>query len=69
MIDFQPDFLSLVIKDDGKGFLLSESSKSTLGLQSMHERAVLIGGELVINSQPGQGTEIILTVPYRMMEI
>ncbi|MEA3326161.1 MAG: sensor histidine kinase, partial [Chloroflexota bacterium] len=69
MIDFQPDFLSLVIKDDGKGFVLSESSKSTLGLQSMHERAVLIGGELIINSQPGQGTEIILTVPYQMMEI
>ena len=69
MIDFQPDFLSLVIKDDGKGFILSESSKSTMGLQSMHERAVLIGGELIINSQPGQGTEIILTVPYQMMEI
>jgi len=69
MLDFKPKYLRLVIKDDGKGFILSDSPKYSLGLQSMHERAVLIGGELNINSQLGQGTEIVLTVPYPAMEI
>ncbi|MEO8613069.1 MAG: PAS domain S-box protein [Chloroflexota bacterium] len=51
--------LELRIRDNGKGF---DSEKITpgLGLGGMRERAALIGANLAILSEPGQGTEIVL---------
>ena len=58
----------LRIKDDGVGFNSAEAldrshAAISLGLAGMRERALLIGGELRINSEPGKGTEIILSFP------
>jgi len=66
---FFHDHLRMAIRDDGKGFVLSISPKNSLGLQSMHERAVLIGAELIVNSELDKGTEILLSVPYPLMEL
>ncbi|MBD2247853.1 AAA family ATPase, partial [Nostoc sp. FACHB-888] len=53
----------LRVKDDGQGFGLgSISSPSGFGLLGMSERAEQIGAHLAIQSQPGQGTEIIVIV-------
>ncbi len=53
----------LRVKDDGQGFGLgSISSPSGFGLLGMSERAERIGAHLAIQSQPGQGTEIIVIV-------
>ncbi|MBD2728914.1 AAA family ATPase [Nostoc sp. FACHB-892] len=53
----------LHIKDDGQGFGVgSLSSLGGFGLLGMSERAERIGAHLAIQSQPGQGTEIIVTV-------
>jgi signal transduction histidine kinase/GAF domain-containing protein len=53
----------LRIKDDGQGFGVgSISSLGGFGLLGMSERAERIGAHLAIQSQPGQGTEIIVTV-------
>jgi predicted ATPase/signal transduction histidine kinase/GAF domain-containing protein/tRNA A-37 threonylcarbamoyl transferase component Bud32 len=53
----------LRIKDDGQGFGVgSISSLGGFGLLGMSERAERIGAQLTIQSQPGQGTEIIVTV-------
>jgi PAS domain S-box-containing protein len=53
----------LRIKDDGQGFDVAQVSLSKgYGLLGMSERVEKIGGELVIQSQPGQGTEIIVVV-------
>ncbi|MDZ7954813.1 AAA family ATPase [Nostoc sp. DedQUE09] len=53
----------LHIKDDGQGFGVgSLSSLVGFGLLGMSERAERIGAHLAIQSQPGQGTEIIVTV-------
>jgi signal transduction histidine kinase len=49
------------ISDDGQGF--GPGSVPGVGLSSMRERATLIGGELEIESQPGQGTSVRLRVP------
>jgi signal transduction histidine kinase len=55
--------LELMIKDDGSGFESSDDpSPDTLGIQGMKERAVESGGELTIDSKPGQGTQISLTL-------
>jgi PAS domain S-box-containing protein len=53
----------LRVKDDGQGFGLgSLSSLGGFGLLGMSERAEQIGAHLAIQSQPGQGTEIIFIV-------
>jgi two-component system, NarL family, sensor kinase len=58
----QEQFL-LRVKDDGQGFGVgSISSLDGFGLLGMSERSERIDAQLTIESQPGQGTEIIVTV-------
>ncbi|MCX6250265.1 MAG: PAS domain S-box protein [Bacteroidetes bacterium] len=54
----------LEITDNGSGINESNlSSKTSLGLLGMRERAVLFGGEVVFHGKPGEGTKVILTIP------
>jgi two-component system sensor histidine kinase UhpB len=53
--------VELGVSDDGAGFAFSEE-EGGLGLPGMRERALLVGGELVIESGPGRGTTVRLTV-------
>ncbi len=57
--------LEVSIEDDGVGFTLSDrsSSGSGIGLKLCEERIAGAGGTMRVNSQPGQGTHITLTVP------
>jgi signal transduction histidine kinase len=56
--------LNLCISDFGAGFdPESIQRKGGLGLVSMRERLGLIGGQLVIESQPSDGTRIRVRVP------
>lgn len=55
--------LRLTIRDFGEGFDMSESGERGLGLISMQERAHLAGGELVLQSELGEGTVVTATVP------
>jgi two-component system sensor histidine kinase UhpB len=52
----------LDVADDGRGFAFDESERG-LGIGGMRERALLVGGELAIESRPGAGTKVHLTVP------
>ncbi|MEG9438561.1 hypothetical protein JAO29_20665 [Edaphobacter sp. HDX4] len=55
------------IRDDGKGIdttvLSGQEPEGHYGLPGMRERAGLIGGELVIWSEVGAGTEVELRIP------
>lgn len=53
--------LNLEIVDDGIG--LPEDQRSGIGLISMRERAEEIGGHLLIESSPGQGTRVLAILP------
>ncbi|MES2371084.1 MAG: PAS domain-containing sensor histidine kinase [Bacteroidota bacterium] len=53
--------ICLSIIDDGNGFAM-EQQEQTLGLISMRERANSINGELSIDSVPGKGTTITVTL-------
>jgi signal transduction histidine kinase len=56
--------LHLSLRDNGAGFLLSESSKKVgLGLRSMEERVRLVSGRLQVQSAPGVGTQISAWIP------
>jgi two-component system sensor histidine kinase UhpB len=57
----------LAVSDDGRGFSFDEANTG-LGLGGMRERALLVGGELEIESRPGRGTSVRLTVPDRPPE-
>jgi PAS domain S-box-containing protein len=49
----------LSVRDDGKGFTPDSARKEgSFGLTGLRERAYLLGGEVRIESSPGQGTEI-----------
>jgi signal transduction histidine kinase len=56
------------VSDDGVGFEVGPNPatgtvESGYGMQSMTERAELVGGELRVVSRPGSGTTIVATVP------
>jgi signal transduction histidine kinase len=54
----------LEIRDDGVGFDPGEARETAgMGLSSVDERAVLMGGTLRIESTPGAGTTVLVEVP------
>jgi PAS domain S-box-containing protein len=55
----------LQIVDNGQGFVISKRPGRGMGINGMCDRAEEIGGKCEINSQPGSGTSITVTVPRR----
>lgn len=65
---FAGDGLTLTIQDDGRGFTPPDqpsdlARQGHFGLMGMHERAMLYGGRLNIDSALGQGTTITAWLP------
>jgi signal transduction histidine kinase len=56
--------LSLKIRDNGRGFMPDEEThrRAGLGLQSIAERARILGGTHAIESAPGLGTTVALRI-------
>jgi signal transduction histidine kinase len=61
LLRFEPDNVVLAIRDNGRGFDPEEIDPERMGVQIMRERAASIGARLVIRSQPGQGTRILIS--------
>src|SRR5918997_6916520 len=62
----RPDVAELLVADDGRGFLWEPEfgwSSRGEGLPGMRERAELLGGTLRVESAPGAGTRIAVTLP------
>jgi PAS domain S-box-containing protein len=65
VLDTREGVLSLLVRDDGKGFDIANLDESEgLGIAGMRERAALTGGSLEVLSEPGKGTQVIFKVPY-----
>lgn len=62
-ITLDDEKLVVSISDNGKGFKMLETGRKSLGLTSMQERSAIINGECRIESNPGAGTTISITVP------
>jgi two-component system, NarL family, sensor kinase len=75
-LDLSPKRVTLTVSDDGRGFRPAPAPVSasgedsprsergdSYGLRSMHERAELVGGWLVVSSRRGTGTQIRAVVP------
>ncbi len=60
------DEMEMIVKDNGKGFNLEELEKYTPGYHGLNiikERAEGLGGNLLITTAPGQGTEVKINLP------
>ncbi len=60
--------LVATVRDEGPGFDLDQvdgsyENRTSLGLRNMRDRAMLINGDLRIDSAPGRGTRVTLIVP------
>jgi PAS domain S-box-containing protein len=64
-ITFNEKEVRLQIKDDGKGFDVRKVRQG-VGLIGMRERAKAIGGKFTLNSKPGKGTRVEVTVPLSL---
>ncbi|BBB60364.1 hypothetical protein UNDKW_2091 [Undibacterium sp. KW1] len=59
-----PDSLSFSIIDNGKGIEADEMRKSrSFGLVGMRERVKAMHGEFLVDSQPGEGTQLKINLP------
>lgn len=56
--------LLIAVEDDGQGF--GADVVAGVGLQSMHERAAEVGGEVEVRSEPGSGTCVRARLPVEL---
>jgi two-component system NarL family sensor kinase len=64
-LEIIPDQVLLRVGDDGQGFEPSQVPQDRYGLIGMNERARLLGGTLSLESSPGTGTCLEVTVPLK----
>ena len=64
-VDFLQSQMIISVKDDGKGFSIDQKLGSGNGLHNMQKRIENIGGIFKIESEPGQGTGITITVNFK----
>lgn len=69
-LQFQTDKLLVEVRDNGKGFDLSQTLDSAIsvghmGLLGMKQRAEMLGGDIRIKTSEGAGTAITLSLPIQ----
>jgi signal transduction histidine kinase len=68
-LQYHADWLILSVRDDGCGFRASEKLSALhghFGIPVMEERARKLGGSLRVETSAGNGTEILVHVPFQM---
>lgn len=68
IVEQRSDHVMAIIEDDGQGFDVESTFKPSvnsrrIGLLGMRERATLVGGSLNIESTPGGGTTVFVSLP------
>jgi signal transduction histidine kinase len=71
---FEEKNVRISVWDNGIGFdhdqvLQKRTSRPSLGLAGMEERAALLGGTVEIQSRPGYGTEVQALIPYHNVSV
>jgi two-component system NarL family sensor kinase len=62
-LESTPTLVRLVIEDDGHGFDPAQLPSGRYGLVGLKERAKLLQGKLSLESDPGGGTRVEVTIP------
>jgi PAS domain S-box-containing protein len=63
--------IEVEVADDGKGFELSrigkfDPKKGGFGLNNIRDRITYLGGNFKIESKPGNGTQIVISIPEKI---
>lgn len=56
--------LILLVKDNGVGFDRNVHKNNSFGLLGIRERALMVNGKARISSKQGQGTQVVVSIPY-----
>jgi len=64
-LTYSPDRIQLNIEDDGEGFDPQDIPPGRFGLVGLNERAHMLGGNLILESSPGGGTRVEVTIPLK----
>jgi two-component system sensor histidine kinase DegS len=56
--------VALMVSDNGSGFTFEQATRG-LGISGMRERALLVEGDISVESRPEIGTRVVLVVPIR----
>jgi two-component system, NarL family, sensor histidine kinase UhpB len=62
------DRVELTVGDDGSGFTFDQAARG-LGIAGMRERALLVGGDVEVESRPNVGTRVSLRVPLQSADM
>jgi signal transduction histidine kinase len=71
-LSYMEDQVALDVHDDGQGFdpiILSHppgSNRGGFGLHTMRERLAQLGGQLIVESSPGEGTTLAAQIPMEV---
>jgi PAS domain S-box-containing protein len=58
------DWVQLLVRDNGRGIEAADQDKrGAFGLLGIRERVTLLGGEVAIKGEPGQGSEVRARIP------
>ena len=69
-LQIEENILRFSIKDNGAGFNSDTiGSKKTLGLLGIKERTLLMGGTYEIKTEPGKGSETIISIPLHLAKV
>jgi two-component system NarL family sensor kinase len=68
-LDYNIDHIKVLVTDNGQGFSFdtvkqNKNKELNAGLNNMQKRASLFNGRTSIDSTPGSGTKILITIPY-----
>ena len=62
-LEIKKDLVSVVVRDNGKGFDKTVKKTDSFGLVGMGERVDILDGELSIDTSIGKGTVVVIGVP------
>jgi signal transduction histidine kinase len=65
VVRHQPDQLTVIVDDDGRGVSTFARDRQGYGLVGMRERANVVGGSLTTGPRPGGGFRVHATLPIR----
>lgn len=72
LLSYEQERIYLCVEDDGRGFkpaeILEPQKGRAWGLIGIQERVALLGGEVSIESAPGKGSTISVSVPYSLID-
>ncbi len=68
-LSYMEDLVALDVQDDGAGFdadrlwAVPEGSTGGFGIRAMRERVEQLGGTLLVESESGRGTALVVELP------